>query len=288
VVLALAERRAALVDSNAVFAERLAQSARRQLDAGEVNRLEYNAAVLESARARSAAERAGGRREAAAANLARLLALGPDSVPKTAPLPPVPELRAADEARLLSVARSRRPDLAAAVFETEAAKRALSLAHRSLIPNLTFSIFSGREEATDDLFGFSVGLSIPLFRRRQADVGAARAGHSIARAEAAAIGRLLEAEVRSAAARYARAASAERRFAAEVLRAATENVTLTERALEEGEVSVTDVVVLRSAAVAAQLEHLEVLGEAYLAWFELAAAFNATPKELVGLIEVEN
>jgi outer membrane protein TolC len=70
-----------------------------------------------------------------------------------------------------------------------------------------------------------------------------------------------------------------------VLRAATENVTLTERALAEGEVSVTDVVVLRSAAVAAQLEYLDVLGEATAAWFELAAALNTSPAELAELLK---
>lgn len=288
VALAIAERRAALTDSNAVFAERLAESAQNQLDAGEINRLEYNAAVLESARARSEAERARGAREAGAANLARLLALGPDSMPRTSPLPTLPDLSLEDEVRLLSIARARRPDLSAATFETEAAERTLSLAKRSLIPNLTFSVFSAREEGTDDLLGFTAALSIPLFQRQQANIGLARAGRAIARAEVAATTLRLEAEVRSAAARYMRAASAERRFAVDVLRAATENVTLTERALEEGEVSVTDVVVLRSAAVAAQLEYLEVLAEAYLAWFELAAGLNATPAELSELIEVES
>ena len=286
--LAIAERRAALTDSTAVFAARLAEAATRQLEAGEINRLEYNAAVLESARARSVAERAMGNRLAAMAELARLLALGSDSLPVTAPLPGLPRLEIADETLLLSIARERRPDLLAATFETEAAERALSFARRSILPNLTLSAFSGFEEGTDDLLGFSLALSVPLFHVQRGDIGNATAERAAAQADLTATQRRLQAEVRSAVARYTRALRAERRFAADVLRAATENVTLTQRALAEGEVSVTDVVVLRSAALAAQLEYLEVLLDAYSAWFELAAALDATPAQLSELIEVEN
>ena len=286
--LAIAYRRAAFTDSSAVFAARLAEAAARQLDAGEMNRLEYNAAVLEGARARSVAERALGNRQAAVAELARVLALGPDSVPVTAPLPRLPDLEIADETLLLGIARARRPDLVAAAYETEAADRTLSLARRSILPNLTLSAFSGFEEGTDDLLGFSLALSVPLFHVQKGNIGVAMAERTIARAELAATERRLQADVHSAVARFTRALRAERRFAADVLRAATENVTLTERALTEGEVSVTDVVVLRSAALAAQLEYLEVLTDAYFSWFELAAALNAAPAELAELIEVEN
>lgn len=288
VVLSIAERRAALTDSNAVFAERISEFALRQLDAGEINRLEYNAAVLEGARARSEAERARGGREAAAAELAGFLALGSDSLPTTLPLPVLPALDVADEARLLTLARARRPDLTAATLETEAADKTLSLAGRSLIPNLALSAFSGREEGTDDLTGFTIAFSLPLFRYQQTDKGLATAERAAAQAALLATARRLQAEVRSAWTRYARTAEAERHFAVDVLRAATENVTLSDRAFTEGEVGVTDVLVLRTAAVAAQLEYLQVQREAYLAWFELAAAMNATPAELRELIESEN
>ena len=47
--------------------------------------------------------------------------------------------------------------------------------------------------------------------------------------------------------------------------------------------SVADVVVFRSTALATQLEYLEVLAEAYEAWFQLAAAVDARPDELTDL-----
>lgn len=281
--LAVAEPRAALTDSAAAFAERLAEFARQQFEAGEMNRLEWNAAVLEAARARSGAERAGADAAGAAADLARLLALPPDSTPRTAALQPIPALRWGSDSVLLTLARARRPDLRASEALRRSADRNLTVARLSFIPNLTISAFNGREEA-DRLLGFAVGLKVPLFYRQQARIGAAEADRAAARAELTATDRAVQAEVLAAGARYLRARAAERRFATDVLRAATENVTLTERALAEGEVNLTDVLVLRATAVNAQLEYLDVLRDAAEAWFELAAALGAEPADLPALL----
>ena len=283
VALAIAERRASLTDSAAAFAERLAEFARQQFDAGEVNRLEWNAALLEAARARSAAERARAGESAAAADLARLLALPADSIPRTSAVPPIPDLRWVSDSVLLILARARRPDLRASAALRRSADQNVTAARLSIVPNLTISGFQARE-ATDQLSGVSFGIRVPLFHRRQATVGAARADQAAALADLAATERAIQADVLAAGARFLRARSAERRFATDVLRAATENVTLTERALTEGEVSLTDVLVLRSTAVSAQLEYLDVLRDASEAWFELAAALAAEPADLAPLL----
>ena len=282
--LANAERRAALTDSAAGFAERLADFARRQFEAGELNRLEWNAAALEAARGRSAAERAGADAAAAAANLARLLALPLDSTPRTIALAAIPDLRWDSDSLLLALARTRRPDLRANEALRRGSDRNVTAARLSLIPNLAVSVFEGREAGIDRLFGFGVGLRIPLFHRQQASIGAAMAARAAARAELAATERAVQAEVLATGARFLRARAAERRFATEVLRAATENVILTERALSEGEVSLTDVLVLRATAVNAQLEYLDVLLDASDAWFELAATLAAEPTDLATLL----
>jgi outer membrane protein TolC len=282
--LAVAERRAALTDSAAAFAERLAGFARQQFEAGEVNRLEWNAALLEAARTRSAAERAQAGVAAAAADLARLLALPSDSTPRTAALPAIPDLRWRSDSVLLRVARARRPDLRASEALRLSAERNLTAARLSLVPNLTVSAFEGREEGTDRLLGFAVGLRVPLFHRQQASVGRSHAERAAAHGELVATERAVQADVAAAGARFLRARAAERRFATEVLRAATENVTLTERALSEGEVSLTEVLVLRATAVNAQLEYLDVLRDAADAWFELAAALAAEPADLAALL----
>ena len=287
VALRLARRRAVLADSNAVLAERLAEFAREQFDTGEVNRLEYNTAVVEAARTRSQADRVQADLKGASADLARVLVLSPDSTIRTVPLPDIPALFVADEERLLSLAAARRPDLAAAFLASDAAQKSVTAAKFQNIPNIELSAMSGREEGFDDLLGFSVSVSVPVFHRQQSNLGFARAEREIARAALADTRRRINAEVVASAALYARARDAEQRFAAEVLVAAAENVALSGQAFAEGEVSVTEVVVLRTAAVAALLQYLDVLSDAYQGWFLLAAVLNADPDELTPLLGAE-
>ncbi|MBA4073207.1 MAG: hypothetical protein C0497_15505, partial [Gemmatimonas sp.] len=286
--LVIAQRRAVLTDSAAFFAEHFFDNARRLLDAGEINRLERNAAALEAARARSAAERAHGEAAAAAAELARLLGLPRDSVPVPLALPGIPVLTWQSDSMLVALARARRPDLRAGERSQRGAQRAVTAAKLARVPSVVASTFGGSEAGTDRLQGVQVGVAIPLFRRGQANIGLAEAERAAATADFIAAERAVVADVLAASARFRRAAASERRFATEVLRAATENVTLTERALTEGEVSITDVLVLRGTAVAAQLEYLDVLRDAAAAWFELSAALAAEPSALSAILNPGN
>jgi outer membrane protein TolC len=189
-----------------------------------------------------------------------------------------------DRSRILELARSRRADLASVNLQAAAADQDVTVTRLDLVPTLALSGFTGREEATDDLLGFSVGLRLPLFRRQQAATGAAQAERARARSDLATAERLVQADVRAVADRYERTRIASLRFAGEVLQAALDNVRLTEVAFAEGEVDVTEVIVLRGTAVAAQLEYLEVLQDAYGAWFQLAAVAAAEPDELSQLL----
>ncbi len=284
VVLTVAEKRAVLADSAAAFAERLAGFARRQFEAGEMNRLELNAAVLEGARARSTADRTAAEHEAAIADLRRVLGIAGDSGLRTLGLPPVPSLAWSSDSALLALARERRPDLLASRESYGGAKSVATLAGRSLIPNLALSINSGKEAGTDRLIGFGVGLRLPLLYRQQAAKGAAAADLAGTHAELVALERAVMAQLRTATAAFTRARAAEQRFARDVLGAATENVALTEQALREGEVSLPDVILLRRTAVDAQLEYLDVLTTSYLAWFDFAATLGAEPDDLASLL----
>ncbi|HQR16950.1 MAG TPA: TolC family protein [Gemmatimonadales bacterium] len=283
--LALAHRQEALIDTTAGFAERMAGFAKRQFEAGEINRLELNAAVLDAARTRSAAERARAVTETAAADLARLLSVPADTVVRTGPLPPLPRVAWDSAARdPISLARSRRPDLLAVEADVEGAGKALSAAQRAFIPNLTVAAVGGQESGTDDLLGLQFGLQVPLFYNGQAARGAAEADLAASRAARAATTREIQAELQGGLARLRRSTAAERHFAGAVVASAAENVALTERALVEGEVDLTDVIVLRRAALEAQLEYLAVLADAYSAWFEVSAALDVDPLELAPLL----
>jgi outer membrane protein TolC len=176
---------------------------------------------------------------------------------------------------------SGRPDRAAALLGAQATGRDVTAARLAIVPALELGATTEREEG-DNLAGIAIGFSVPLFRRRQADLGVARAAQAAARAEVDAVQRGIRAEVTASAERLRRARLAERRFAAQVLAAAADNVALSEVAFQEGKVGIASVVVLRTAAVAAQLEYLEVLGDAYESWFALAAAVGADPQDVQG------
>lgn len=280
--LHLAERSAELTTSNAELAEELAGLARRQLDAGEINVLSFNTAALEAARARSLADRFEAEWLVAQGDLARLIGEERGVSITTQALPQLPRTVPTPGA-LLASAMLRRPDLEALTLEVDAAADQLSASRRSRLPSLELAVFDGEEEGTDDLLGLSLGVSIPVFQRNQADVGMARAEQAAARARSDATLRAIRSEVAGWTERYRGAQQAERRFAEELLLASRENVELAGRAFQEGELSVADVVVFRSTALATQLEYLDVLADAYEAWFELSAAIDVRAEDLTTL-----
>ena len=244
------------------------------------------AAVLERGRARSVAERAEASRLGASAELRRVLALPSDSIPRTEALPSTPTLGSPEFARLAVFARERRPDLVAAEADLLGARRGMTVARLGLVPNLRVSALGGEEGGSDHLRGIGIGLTIPLFYRGEAERGVAAADLATAEAVAVDVARRIDAELAASLAAYVRAHSAERRFTTEVLASASANVALTERALAEGEVGLTEVLLLRGTALGAQLEYLDVLTNNYEAWFELAAALGVEPSELPGLLGV--
>jgi len=278
----LAIRRARLNSADDSFAVELESASRRQFDQGMIDRLAYNASVLSAARAHSRAERSLAARDQAMLELARVLGFPPDSVPWPVELPPLPRLSAGDSI-ILALARARRPDLAAARLGMSAAETGVGLAQRSLLPDLLLSGFTGKEEGAD-ILGFSAGVRVPLFHRRQRTVGLAVAERESARASLAETMRRVQAEALGAAARYRTVSRAAQGFEEIALRSAHENLELSERSLRAGEISVTDLIVLRSQAIGAELAYLDILRDAYVAWFDLTASLNTTPGQLLGLL----
>jgi len=279
--LAVAEQRVAVLAAAARTSEQLADIARRQLEAGAINRLEANAALLDAGRQRSITDRALAEQAAAAAaaDLGRLLALAADSIPHTTGLTALPDGAPPGLSKLLTVAISRRPDLAAAEQELAGARTGLTASRLGQLPRLEVGVDWGSEFA-ETLRGFTIGLRVPLFQRNQAARGLARAERARSAAEADATRRRIQAEVTEARERWLRARAAERRLADDVLRAAEENVALSQRAVEEGRAGIPDVLVFRSVAVAAKVEYLDVLRDAHAAWFSLASALGVSVAEL--------
>ena len=284
ITLVVAQRRAALADSTAAFADRLAVFAKRQFDAGEMNRLEANAASLERGRAQSEASRRRSEHFAAAQALAVWLGYRGDTLPDPVTPGPTPAISPSPAADLVSIARERRPDYRVAEQAFRSAELFRRAARLTWIPTLAVSVSGGEEAGSDRLRGVGIGLRIPLLARGQATRGAATADYTNAHAALVQAERDLVSEVRSALNSYMLARDAEQRFQAEVLTAAEQNVALTERALAEGEMSLTEVLLLRRTALDAQLEYLEVFANSYNAWFDLAAALGVEPEAVPAIL----
>jgi len=279
--VALAQRRAAQVDTAAQFAERLAEVAQNRLNAGAINLIEYNTAALEAARQRSIAYRAQADEASAAADLGRILALAPGTVVQTRSLPSLPTEPPPSAIVLTAHALNERPDHSAALLRAKAGGRAVTAARLDgWVPRLEFGGVLGQEAEQDDLFGFTIGLNFPLFQRKQAETGVAQAERIASEAAAEAVRRSIHSEVQAALSRYERARGAEQLFAETVLRAAAENVALSELSFDEGKIGIAEVMVLRATAVATQLEYLEVLADVYQGWYQLAAAVGIPPTRL--------
>ena len=284
IALVVAQRRASLADSAAAFADRLAAFARRQFDAGEMNRLEANAASLERGRTQSESFRRKSERFTAAQALGAWLGYRGDTLPDPVSPGPTPAISPSPAADLVGIARDRRPDYLVAEQAFRSAELSRTAAHLTWIPTLAVSVTGGEEAGSDRLRGVGIGLRIPLVARGQATRGAATADYASAHAALIQTERDLVSEVRSALVAYLLAHEAERRFRADVLRAAEENVSLTERALAEGEMSLPEVLLLRRTALDAQLEYLEVFANSYNAWFDLAAALGVEPEAVPAIL----
>ena len=284
IALVVAQRRASLADSAAAFAGRLATFAQRQFDAGEMNRLEANAASLERGRAQSEASRRRSERFAAMQSLAVWLGYRGDTLPDPVAPGPTPAIPPSPTADLVSIARERRPDYRVAEQVFRSAELFRRAARLTWIPTLAVSVSGGEEGGSDRLRGVGIGLRVPLLARGQATRGAATADYASSHAALVQAERDLVSEVRSALTSYLLAQEAEQRFQVDVLTAAEENVILTERALAEGELSLTEVLLLRRTALDAQLEYLEVFANRYNAWFDLAAALGVEPEAVPAIL----
>lgn len=279
------ERRAALLDSAAQTSERLAEIGRIRLEAGAIDRLEANAVLVDAGRQRSMAERAAVDRAGAAAELGRILNFPADSVLRTTGLDQLQDVRLPPLAELIAGAVGRRPDLAAAEMELIASDRDVVASRLGLLPRLEIGYDWGNE-AIENLRGFSVGVRVPLFQRNQAERGAMHANRVAAGANVEATRRGIAAEISDAYARWNGARAVQQRLAQDVLRAASDNVALSQRALEEGRIAIPDVLFLRSVAVAAQIEYLNVVQDMHAARFALAAALGVRSDDLQSLGEI--
>lgn len=274
--LAAANRRFALAREVLTLNERLATVANRQLEAGEISRLDYNLAVVELGRSRSRLLAARREEQRVAIELARLAGL-----PTGAPISPLldssqhPPLtdtvprahaddttslsaraRALDADSLVALALAGRPDLAERQAALRQANAQVSVTRREALPNI---VLRGTSEpvalGTGRALRPGAGLAIPVFNRNQGELAARRAAVRQAELEQVAQVARVRAEVTSAVATYQSAAIEVEVLETTVLLPARQNRQLLETAYREGEVGLPVLLLIRNQVIDAELEY---------------------------------
>lgn len=262
----------AVTETDAALARDVLGFSKRRLERGAATQIEVNLAQASAGRAERSVQRDRAAYASARSRLAEIAGTEPALPPE--PLGelafPQGELPSLEE--LLEAAVENRGDLGSIRRQELAAEAAIRLALAQRRPNLIVRGFLQREEATDNIFGATVGVSLPLFNRNQGRIAASRAVHERLRHERDALRLAVEQEVVTALNNLQAARAAAEYLRDQVLGTLEENVGLLQRSFAAGRIGATAVVTLRREFVASRREYVETLADAWLARVDLDLA----------------
>ena len=260
-VLAL-QARIGIERDSLTLIERTSSFAGKRVAAGEDSRLDGNVALIEAGRARNQLAALTDQFLQARVELGELLqwpsATLPDVVGDLESMATVPALD-----RLL-VAAAERSQLKALQAKEIAArsKRDLELAAR--IPDITVGLGVGREgpqEFRENIALLSVSVPLPLFKRNSGNVAQAQADLARAQAERQALERGQGANVRALWNRHQSLRNRVRTLRDAVLPALEENHRLSQQSLLEGEIGVTQQVLVNRQLLDGRRDLLDAITE---------------------------
>ncbi len=260
-VLAL-QQRTSIEREGQVIAEEASALAGKRVTAGEDSRLDGNLARIEAERARNQAVASREALTRARAELAALLQLPLDVLPEASGDLSPPAAPAGSQEYLERVAQ--RPDLLALERRVEAARRRVDLERAARSPDVTLGITGGREGLYDQRESFamlSLSVPLPIFRRNDAAIGRALAELTQAEIEQRAALSGARAELAGLFERYATLEDRVGRLKSEVLPAIDENLRLSRRARQAGEIAVPQLLIVSRQAIEARRELLEAQAE---------------------------
>lgn len=269
------EQRLAVADESLALAKEELEAAEQRLRSGATSRMEVNAAhaaVGRAARERAAAVQ---RRSAAYGRLVVLTGVDPGE-----PLQLAGELAegAPGESGLdgdLERALERRPDLAAARREVDAARAEALLAARSALPTPRVGVSyveEGDPRGSARILQGTLAFDLPVFDRNQEERGAASARERQAALALAALTRAARGEVALALARLEAAIDATRAWTGGPLEAVAENMRLVDEAYRAGKVDFFQLLLIRRETLEARNGYVDALEELHAAKAELLRA----------------
>ena len=275
-VLAL-QTRAGLEKQTVALIEQAASAVEKRREAGESSRLEANLALVEAERARNQLVQAEEQLAQARSELATLLQLPPGELPEAAG-----DLRRDGSYTLddLLGASSRRRQLEALNRREQAARSRLELERASRYPDVTVGLFTGREGPSDlrgNVTGMTLSVPLPLFRRNEAAIGRATTDLTQVQIERRAAERDAGAGVRAQWLRVTQLEARARRLREAVLRTLEENQRLSQMALREGEIGISELLLVNRQLAETRREQLEAETELRQARIALERAAGWPP-----------
>ncbi len=230
--------------------------AQRRYDAGDIAALELNLAKSATVRARSSRMAADADALSSAGALSRLLGM------QDVTIEPTDELardQSADRATLLA-ATEVRPDLAALKASLAEAEADVRLGLANGRPKIGLGVRGKREGADHALVGV-VAFTFPTFNAGQELIATGSARASRLRQQLESSRAIAISEVGNLHAEYQQRQAASQSLA-EALPLVLENVQLSQRSYEEGELSLADLLVVRNDVLSTRLEYLDRLFDA--------------------------
>lgn len=254
--------------------ERNTQLIRKRVEAGEDSKLDGNLATIDAERARNQLSVLQEQLVRARADLAALLQLPERELPTvTGELAPR-QARYTLDGLLASVAS--RPVVRALELREQSARNRLDLERAARYPDVTVGLGATREQ--DEIGGksqlkvFEISVPLPLFRRNAAGIGRAFTELTHAQIEKAAVIRDARATVVSTWQRQESLRDRVKRLAEAVRPRLEENLSLSQRAFQEGEIGLPQLLLVQRQALDAQRDLVEAQLELRLAQIELEYA----------------
>ena len=174
-----------------------------------------------------------------------------------------------DLERALQIALAERPDLRARDYEIKRVAADLALTKRLIVPNPVISGFVERSADSPGQFirvlGGTVGITIPLFDRKQAELTALDGEHRRASYQRVANQLDIEQQVRDALAAYDAAREAVALFESDAVKRIQESYGLIEGSYRSGKTGLLELIVAENDLVATDSSYLDALWDFQIA-----------------------
>ena len=256
-------RTLALIDRNT-------ELARKRVEAGEDSKLDGNLAVVDAERARNQLALLQEQATRARMDLAALLQFSERELPALhGELAPRASGQSLDE---LIAAVDSRPGVRGLELREQSARNRLDLERAARYPDLTVSVSTSREagiDGSDKVATLGISLPLPLFRRNAAGIGRASTELSQTQIDKAALVRDARAAVVSAWQRRESLKERGKRLAEIVQPKLEENLSLSQRAFQNGEIGLPQLLIIQRQAIDAQRDLIDAQLELRFTQIEL-------------------